>query len=352
MTSIQITPKTAIGQGQPCFVIAEIGINHNGDMGLAKEMIAAAAQAGADCVKFQNYRTEDFISDQNQSYSYISQGNEVTESMYAMFKRYEIDRDFLTELKDCCDQNGVVFTSTPTGFEGIQDLCAIGTPLLKNGSDLLTNLHVVRHMGNSGLPTILSTGMSTPEEVDSATETFRATGNEKLILLHCTSTYPTPPEDIHLRKIQTLREQYNCPVGLSDHTEGTHAGSLAPALGACVLEKHFTLDKNLTGPDHRFSNTPDEFARLISQIRLSEKMLGSAILGPTETETASREDFRLSCVAARDLPTGHCLTENDISFKRPGTGVPPAQYHRLVGRTIIEAISQNQQIQIHHLDSN
>ena len=342
MKSINISPEVTIGAEAPPFLIAEIGINHNRDLTLADEMIAAAAEAGAHCVKFQNYLTEDFVADPKQQYSYISSGKEVTESMFEMFKRYEVDRDFLEHTKATCDQYGVIFTSTPTNLNGIKDLVDLGAPLLKNGSDYLTNLEVVCQLGETGLPTILSCGMSTLANIDEAVRTFHETGNENLILLHCTSCYPNPPEEAHLLKIPSLISAFEVPVGLSDHTDGSLAATLSTTLGATVIEKHFTTDRNLPGPDQRFSSDPEEFAQLAKDIASASLMMGSGKIGPTAGESTSLAEFRLSCVAAHDLPAGHLLTPADITYKRPGTGIPPNAAQFIAGRTIKRPVAANQ----------
>lgn len=328
-----------IGNRQPCFLVAEIGINHNGDITLAKKMIDSALEAGADAVKFQNYRTEDFITDRSMTYQYISQEKTIVESQYDMFKRCELTTESLRELKAYCDRQNIGFHSTPTSLAGIRDLVEIGTPILKNGSDYLTNLPLIRYMGQTGLPTLLSTGMATLAEIDDAVQTFRETGNEQLILLQCTSSYPTPPEDVHLRKIPALAAVFGCCVGFSDHTEGITAAVGAVTLGACWVEKHFTLDKNLPGPDHHFSCDPKEFHALVNAVRAIEKSLGESTITPSPAETLGRRDYRLSCVAARDLPEGYYLTESDIAFRRPGTGLPPKAQEWLVGRQLTQVVN-------------
>lgn len=344
MHQIPLTDDISIGGDAPPFLIAEIGINHNGDPVLSDEMIAAAAEAGAHCVKFQNYLTEDFVADRNQQYSYLSAGQEVTESMFEMFKRYEVDREFLAHAKATCDKYGVIFTSTPTNKNGIRDLTDLGAPILKNGSDYLTNLEVVRQLGESGLPTIISCGMSTLADIDEAARTFHDTGNKDLILLHCTSCYPTPAKEANLRKITSLMQAFDVPVGLSDHTEGALAATLSTMLGANVIEKHFTTDRNLPGPDQRFSSDPEEFAQLARDIQAASLLLGSGKIGPTIGEATSRAEFRLSCVAIRDLPAGHLLQEEDLTFKRPGTGIPPNAAQYFIGRTTSRSISMNKLI--------
>ena len=327
-----------VGGGQPCLLAAEIGINHNGDLDLAHRLIDAAADAGADAVKFQNYRTEDFISDNSLTYEYVSQGQTVVESQYAMFKRCELAPAALAELCQHADRRGVVFFSTPTSEEGIADLVRVGAPLLKNGSDYLVHLPLIRAMARTGLPTVISTGMATLAEIDDAVRAFREAGGRGLILLHCTSSYPTPAEDVHLRKAPALAAAFGCPAGLSDHTEGIVAAVGSVALGACLIEKHFTLDRNLPGPDHRFSADPAEFRSLAAAVRTIERSLGESAVGPTPSEQLGRRDYRLSCVAAQDLPLNHRLTEADIAFRRPGTGLPPRGSAWLRGRRLTRAV--------------
>lgn len=326
--------KHLIGIGEPCFIAAEIGINHNGNMDLAHRLIDSAADAGADAVKFQNYRTEDFISDSSLTYEYLSQGKMVIEPQYEMFKRYELSSDILVELRQHCDERGLAFFSTPTSRQGMADLVHAGAPLLKNGSDYLVHLPLIQAMAGTGLPTVLSTGMATLAEIDDAVRAFREAGGKDLIVLHCTSSYPTPAEDVHLRKIPALAAAFGCLVGLSDHTWGNVAAIGAVALGACFIEKHFTLDKNLPGPDHRFSADPTELRTLVESVRTIERNLGDSVIGPTPSEMLGRRDFRLSCVAARDLPANHSLTQEDITFRRPGTGLPPRAFKWIVGRRL------------------
>jgi N-acetylneuraminate synthase/N,N'-diacetyllegionaminate synthase len=327
-----------IGAGQPCFIAAEIGINHNGDMALAHRAIEAAAAAGADAVKFQNYRTEDFLADHSLTYSYVSQGKSVTESQFAMFKRCELSAAQLGELKAHCDRLGIGFFSTPTGVDGVRDLERLGAVLIKNGSDLLTHLDLIRVMANTGLPVVLSTGMATLGEIDDAVTAFREAGGCEFILLLCTSSYPTPPEDVNLRRIPALAASFGSPVGFSDHTAGIVAALGAVALGACFVEKHFTVDRDLPGPDHRFSSDPAEFAALVQGIRQLEAGLGTATLGPMASEVLGRRDFRLSCLTACELPAGTRIAPEHVVFRRPGTGIPPKLRDALVGLVLKRAV--------------
>jgi N,N'-diacetyllegionaminate synthase len=330
--------KRSVGEGQPCFLAAEVGINHNGDLNLAHRSIDAAADAGADAVKFQNYRTEDFISDRSLTYEYVSQGKTVVESQYDLFRRCELAPESLRELRVHCDDRNLVFFSTPSSEKGLHELIEAGVPLLKNGSDYLGHLPLIRAMARTGLPTVISTGMATLDDVEDAVDAFRGAGGKELILLHCTSSYPTPPADVHLRKIAALSAAFDCPVGLSDHSDGPLAAIGAVALGACMIEKHFTLDKNLRGPDHRFSADPSEFRVLMESVRAMEKNLGSAEVKPASSEEIGRRDYRLSCVAARALSPGHKLTTSDIAFRRPGFGFPPKDLERLITRKLTREI--------------
>ena len=323
-----------VGPGHPAVVIAEIGINHNGDLDLARRSIDAAARAGADACKFQNYRTEDFITDRSLTYSYRSGGRDVVETQFEMFKRYELTPDQLAALREHAAAAGLLFLSTPTSRSGIDDLVDLKADGVKNGSDFLTNLPLIEAMAGSGLPTILSTGMATLAEVDDAVRAFRGAGGTQLVLLHCTSAYPTPLTDVHLRKLPTLAASFGVPVGLSDHTDGIVAAGGAVALGASVIEKHFTVDKTLAGPDHHVSADEADLASLVAAVRSLEVALGRAEIGPTEAEEAGRTAFRLSCLAADDLPAGHRLTADDIAFGRPGTGLAPKGRDWLLGRVL------------------
>jgi N,N'-diacetyllegionaminate synthase len=339
MTSIEIANGKSIGEGRPCFVAAEVGINHNGDIKIAHRMIDAAADAGADAVKFQNYRTEDFLLDKSITYEYVSEGDRLVESQYEMFRRYELDPADLVELRQHCAERAVAFFSTPTSEAALDELVRAGAELLKNGSDYLGNLRLIQAMARTGLPTILSAGMATLAEIDDAVRAFRQAGGSELVLLHCTSLYPAPNEEVHLRKIPVLAAAFGCLVGFSDHTIGIEAALGARALGACFVEKHFTLDKSLPGPDHRFSADPGELRSLTEGLRGLEASLGQPAIGPTDAESASRDAFRLSCVAARDMPKGHRLSEADIAFARPGTGLPPKLVGLLVGLSLTHAVA-------------
>lgn len=324
----------AIGPGAPCLLIAEVGINHNGDLGLAHRSIFAAAEAGADAVKFQNYRTEDFLDGAELTITYGSGSTRITEPQLDLFRRCELRRGALAELKGHCEERGLLFLSTPTSREGVDDLVAVGAPMLKNGSDFLGHTALIEAFARSGLPTILSTGMATLAEIDQAVRTYRSAGGSELVLLHCVSAYPAPPHSVHLRKIPMLEQAFGCPAGFSDHTEGHVAALGSVAMGARIVEKHFTLDKALPGPDHWFSTDPEEFGALVRAVRTLEECLGEPRLGHSVEETGARDTFRLSCAAGRDMPPGTLVRTEDVVLRRPGTGIPPDQSAWLCGRTI------------------
>ena len=339
-----------IGEGQPCFIAAEIGINHNGDMNLAFKTIDAAIEAGADAVKFQNYYTEDFLLNRDITYSYLSQGNKITETQFEMFKRYELNFEQLTLLKNYCDKQGIIFFSTPTSKRGIDDLQRLNTALLKNGSDLLVNLDIIKEMAQTGIPTIISTGMATVAEIDDAVKAFEDAGGKELIILHCISSYPAPPGDVNLKKIPTLQATFGYPVGFSDHTSGVTAAIGSVVIGACFIEKHFTYDKTLSGPDHRFSADKIEFAELVNAVRTMEQNLGSSKIGPTQSEIAGRISFRLSCVASSNLKAGQKITNDDISYSRPSGGLPPKLANLLYGKKLRRGISIGESILIEDVE--
>jgi N-acetylneuraminate synthase/N,N'-diacetyllegionaminate synthase len=331
--------RRPVGDGHPAYIVAEIGINHGGDIALAIRMIDAAKKSGADAVKFQNYKTEDFVPTRNETHTYISQGKSITEPQFDMFKRFELNDKQVTEIAEYCNSENIDFHSTPTNRDGVSLLKNLGVSVLKNGSDYLSNLPLIAIMAKSGLPTVLSTGMATELEIAEAVDAFHAAGGKDLILLHCVSQYPAPLDELRLRRIPALRKRFNHLVGFSDHSNGVNAAPLAIALGACWIEKHFTLDQALPGPDHIFSCTPDEMKELVREIRAAEQSLSFPLPAQfSEAEEESRSSFRLSCAAATNLDAGASLTASDIAFFRPGTGFPPKDYINLVGRVLVSPV--------------
>lgn len=267
------------------YIVAEIGINHGGSLELCLQMIRAAKDAGCHAIKLQNYKTEQFIGQRSEFYTYtLTDGTEVTERQADMFKRCEIDFGFMQVIKAYCKEIDIGWHSTPMCIDGLDDLIKLDVECLKNGSDCLKNLDLIKAMGRTGLPTAISTGMATVTEIAVAVEAFKSTGNKNLVLLHCTSAYPCPDDQVNIERLATLSKAFGCMVGLSDHSEGISAAILSTAYGSVWYEAHFTLDKKMKGPDHRFSKDPNEMAMIVKSITAAEKQIGEPVLGMTELE--------------------------------------------------------------------
>ena len=321
-----------VGAGAPCFIIAEAGVNHNGDPAIARQLILAAAEAGADAVKFQTFRAEKLVTASAKMATYQIANTGKERSQFEMLKALELPYDAHAELQAYANSLGLIFMSTPFDEEAIDFLADLAVPVFKVGSGDLTNLPYLRHMAAKGIPMILSTGMATLEEAREAVETVAAAGNEQLVVLHCTTNYPCPPEEVNLRAMQTLAQALGTIPGYSDHTNGIETSILAVAAGACVIEKHYTLDRNMEGPDHRASLEPGELKTMIAQIRAVEQVLGNGRKEPFPSEQAIKAAARKSVVTARAIPQGSILTADMLCIKRPGTGLHPRTLDELVGR--------------------
>lgn len=329
-----------IGDGYPAYLVAEIGINHNGDLGLAFDTIKAAKQSGADAVKFQVFKTEEFIPDKELKYTYKNnKGELVTISQYDMFKKYELTDEMLDAIIECCKKNEIDWHATPMSIEGVERLIRKDTTLLKNGSDCLGHVPLLRAMAKTQLPGVLSLGMGTLSDIEEAVDIYRAENNNELILLHCNSQYPCPVNEVNLKRIKTLRDTFDVLTGFSDHTDGIESAIGASVYGACWIEKHFTLNKSLEGPDHQFSSDPGEFKSLVNGIRNIELAIGNPILGLSENEMKARTSHRLSCAASREINSGERIKLEDISFYRPGTGLSPKYADKLVGKIVNKNIN-------------
>jgi N-acetylneuraminate synthase/N,N'-diacetyllegionaminate synthase len=334
-----------VGKGEPVYIIAEIGINHNGDMQLAKQMIDVAIDCGVNAIKFQIFKPEEFISDPNSTYTYFSKGINITESMLQMFKRYEFNEKEWTEIFNYCSGKKIDCFATPQNPSDLDFLLSIvDVPVIKVGSDDLTNLELLDYYARKGKPLIISAGMAYLSEIEDAVNTIYGAGNCDIVILHCISTYPTDAEDVHLRKMLTIRQAFNVITGFSDHTVGSTAAIGAVALGALMIEKHFTLDKNLPGPDHRFSSDPEELKNLVKSIRFIEKAMGDTTIKPTLKECEMRNLARRSITASADIAQGQIIQRNLVDLKRPGTGLPPKFLKYLLGRKARIAIKKNEQI--------
>jgi N,N'-diacetyllegionaminate synthase len=321
-----------IGEGNPAFIVAEAGINHNGSIDSAMAMIGVAKQAGADAVKFQTFKAREFVGDKAQQFTYRSQGRQVTESMLVMFERYELPDEAWARIKAECDRQQMIFMSTPQNRSDLDLLLKVGLPAVKIGSDDFNNLPLIRSYAQTGLPLILSCGMSDLSEVHQALDSAGAFEGYPVALLLCTSQYPTPPADVNLRKLKTLQGAFpGLVTGFSDHTQGPLAASLAVAMGAQIFEKHFTLDHDLPGPDHWFSEDPSGLRQWIDGIRVSQLMLGSPVVKATKAELAMRTLARRSLVALRPISRGSVLTVENVGLRRPGNGLPPSYFEQLLG---------------------
>lgn len=337
-----------IGEYHEPFVIAEVGINHNGCLETALEMISVAKAAGADAVKFQTFRAAELVGDPKQQFTYRSQGNEVTESMLAMFERCELPLHAWKTIKQRCEQEGIIFFSTPQNRSDLDILLEVGVPAIKVGSDDFVNLPLLRCYAQTKLPLILSCGMSTLAEVYTSLEVTGAFEDSPVALLLCTSQYPTPAADVNLRKLLTLRGAFpHLTLGFSDHTQGPMAASLALALGARIFEKHFTLSHDAAGPDHWFSETPESLAAWIQAIRASYTMLGSYVVRPTPTERSQVKAFRRVIVASKPIALGEVFSEENLTMRRDPAGhVTPPMYDSLLKTTARRAFQAGEPIEL------
>jgi len=315
-------------------VIAEAGVNHNGDMGVALKLIDVAASAGADIVKFQTFKADRIVTRDADKASYQNRAIGEDETQFDMLRRLELNRGKHVTLSERCRIAGVEFLSTGFDVESIDLLYNLGIRRIKVPSGEITNLPYLRHIGGIGKEIILSTGMSNLGEVEAALEVLEAAGTprERITVLHCTSEYPAPIAEVNLRAMVSMGRALGVAVGYSDHTQGIEIPIAAAALGASVIEKHFTLDRSLPGPDHKASLEPDELKAMVQGIRNVEKALGDGVKRITPSERANRPVVRKSIVAARYIGAGERFTEDNIAVKRPGTGLSPMEWDRVIGR--------------------
>ncbi|MGB0383248.1 MAG: N-acetylneuraminate synthase [Ardenticatenaceae bacterium] len=339
MKTIKIAER-AVGLGHPCFIIAEAGVNHNGSIEMARQLVDVAVLAGADAIKFQTFKAERLVTPDAPKANYQLETTGASETQYQMLHRLELSLEAHRELMAYCQQKGILFMSTPFDEQSANLLADLGVALFKIPSGEITNLPFLSHVAQKNKPMIVSTGMSYLGEVESAVRTIQETSNQKLVLLHCVSNYPADPADTNLRAMHTMATAFGVPVGYSDHTPGIEVALAAVALGACVIEKHFTLDRNLPGPDHRASLEPDELAGMIKGIRVVEAALGNGCKLPAASEANTASVVRKSLVAARDLLAGTVLTKDMIAIKRPGTGLSPSMRDELIGRTLNQDIQR------------
>jgi N,N'-diacetyllegionaminate synthase len=331
---MEIEGKQVAESTTPYF-IAEAGVNHNGDVDKAERLIDAAADAGADAVKFQTFSTDRLVTPDAETANYQEEKTD-EESQYEMLQQYELDRDAHERLIHYCAEREITFLSTPFDRESADMLADLGLPVIKVGSGELDNHPLLKHIANLGLPMIVSTGMGTMDEVHAAHEAIRSVNsNVDLVFLHCTSSYPAEIEDVHLRAMKTMGEKLPVPVGYSDHTTLPETPALAVAAGACVVEKHFTIDSTLPGPDHEASLEPDELEQAVSLTETASRALGSADKQPVDAEIENRTVARKSLHATRDIESGSELSKEDIEIVRPAEGISPRKYWDVIGKEII-----------------
>ena len=334
-----------IGDSSPVFIISEAGVNHNGDLDMARRLVEEAGSCGADCIKFQTFKAERVVTVSAPKAKYQLGTTDRTESQLDMLRKIELKPEHHLELKEHAENLGLVFLSTPYNFEDIDLLESIGVLAYKVASGQIVEHPFLRKISQTGKPIFLSTGMATTAEIESALKTIHDEGNDSVVLLQCTTNYPSRIEDANLRVIQSFMSAFGCLVGYSDHTIGEESAIASVALGAKVIEKHFTLDKNLPGPDHSSSMTPEELKSLVEKIHRTETSLGNAKKEPTEIEKENSIGMRRSIVASRDIQKGEAITVDNITFKRPATGLSPQFYDKILGKKASRDMSYDELLQ-------
>ena len=329
-------------------IIAEAGVNHNGDLELAKQIVKAAANAGADLVKFQTFTAERLAIDSAPKADYQNQTTDQKQSQFAMLRQLELTAEMHEQLIVYCSKQGIGFFSTGFDLQSVDYLASLGADRFKIPSGEITNLPYLRHVGAFGKPLILSTGMATLGEIEAALDACEIAGTprSRITVLHCNTEYPTPMCDVNLRAMCSIRDAFGVAVGYSDHTLGIEVPIAAVALGATVIEKHLTLDRNWPGPDHKASLEPDEFAVMVRAIRNIEQAMGDGIKRPSPSESKNKSIARKSLVAARSIKAGEQFTPENLTAKRPGTGVSPMRWDKAMGRTATRDYDADEMIEL------
>jgi N-acetylneuraminate synthase len=341
---VKLTETRIVGAGHEPYIIAEIGANHNGDMDLARDLIRTARECGADAVKFQSWTPSSLVSEEEyrRNQQYNDSPHKHFGSLREMVEKYYLREEQHFELKEYADQLGVDFCSTAFSPEEVDILVRLNVPYLKVASMDINNLPLLRIMARTEKPLVVSTGMATLAEIETAIQTIEKEGNYAIVLLHCISIYPPDYADIHLRNIGMLEHAFGYPVGFSDHSLGTSIPLAAVALGSCLIEKHFTLSRELPGWDHEISATPDELRTIVHEGRHIFQALGSCRRRVSPAEEEKKKTFRRSLVLSRDLPSGHILRKEDLRCKRPGTGIHPDELPYVVGRQLRTALRRDE----------
>jgi N-acetylneuraminate synthase len=339
-----------VGPGHPPYIIAEVGSNHNGDMKLCRDLIDAAAACGANAVKFQSWTDKSLIAEEEyERNTDYSDKKKHFGSLREMVSAYQLTSDQHVQAHARCVEQGIAFCSTPFSPEEADLLESIDVPFFKVASMDVVHLPLLRYVARKKRPVVISTGMATLGEVEQAVETIRGEGNDQVVLLHCVSIYPPEYETIHLRNMETLQRAFECPVGFSDHTLGTAIPLAAITLGACIIEKHFTLDQEMAGWDHAISANPEQMSTIVKEGKNIFNSLGSSRRTVSAAEMEKRNKFRRSLVARQALSKGHIVSDSDFDAKRPGTGVAPDELHYVVGRTLACDLMEDQVLRWSHL---
>jgi len=328
-------------------IIAEAGVNHNGSIDKAKQMIEIASEAGADLVKFQTFKTEELVTPSADKAEYQKMSTKLQESQFNMLKKLELDREEHEELIKYCEHKGICFLSTAFDHNSIDLLAELNIPFYKIPSGEITNLPYLRHVGRMGKPVVMSTGMATLKEVWAAMDVLLEAGLKKddLVILHCNTEYPTPMADVNLKAMLTIRDELGVKVGYSDHTLGIEISVAAVALGASIIEKHFTLDRTLPGPDHAASLEPSELNAMVSAIRNIEKAMGDGVKKSSPSEQKNILIARKSIVAKKPIIKGERFSEKNLTVKRPGSGVSPMEWASYIGKNSDRDYMENDLIQ-------
>lgn len=329
------------------YIIAEAGVNHNGKLDLALKLCDAAKVAGVDAVKFQTWKTENIVTASARQAAYQTANTGKEESQYDMLKNLELSYDHFRCIQDYCKKIGIDFLSTPDEEESLQFLVSLGLPFIKVGSGEVTNIPYLRKIGACKKPVILSTGMSTLAQVATAYDTLLKAGAAEVSLLHCTTNYPCPMDEVNLQAMVTLRNAFKCKVGYSDHTMGTEIPVAAAALGAEIIEKHFTLDRTMDGPDHKASLEPAELRLMVQQIRNIEAALGDGIKKPNKSEAENAKVVQKSILAKHPIKKGETLTEENLTVKRAGAGIPASLWDAVVGCRAIKDYDIDEPIKLY-----
>lgn len=330
------------------FIIAEAGVNHNGSVKIAKKMIDVAVTAGADAVKFQTFKTELVVSKNAPKAEYQKETTDRSESQFDMIKKLELGKDAHKKLINYCHKNGIIFLSSPFDLVSIDLLNELGLKIFKIPSGEITNLPYLRKIGKLNKKVIMSTGMSDLGEIEDALDILISSGakKENITVLHCNTEYPAPMKDVNLKAMLTIRDAFKVDVGYSDHTLGIEVPIAAVTLGATVIEKHFTLDKNMEGPDHKASLAPDELKEMIKAIRNIEIALGNSTKKPSPSESKNKMIVRKSIVAKRDIKKDQILSEDNLAIKRPGTGISPMRWDEVIGKVAKRDFKEDDLIEI------